>query len=133
MKNYKNYMGFRIPKVWQILKHFAGVFRWVQTSYFWRVTCYIILWQWYIPVVVKNYFNFFFYRFRTLRRNKAKIAQENQGQNFASEIQFFWNINRYVSFGGIFKKKTRQIIFLNLFWQTILNFGNFWVLIGSLP
>ena len=26
MKNEKNYMGFRIPKIWQILKHFARSF-----------------------------------------------------------------------------------------------------------
>ena len=26
MKNEKNYMGFRIPKIWQILKRFAGTF-----------------------------------------------------------------------------------------------------------
>ena len=26
MKNEKNYMGFCIPKVWQILKRFAGAF-----------------------------------------------------------------------------------------------------------
>ena len=25
-KQNKNYVGFRIPKVWQILKHFAGIF-----------------------------------------------------------------------------------------------------------
>ena len=31
MKNEKNYMGFRIPKVWQILKRFAGAFRWAHT------------------------------------------------------------------------------------------------------
>ena len=40
MKNEKNYMGFHIPKVWQILKRFAGVFRWAQTSYFWREVGY---------------------------------------------------------------------------------------------
>ena len=39
MKNEKNYMGFLISKVWQILKHFGGAFRWAQTSYFWRVWC----------------------------------------------------------------------------------------------
>ena len=27
MKNEKNYMVFRIPNVWQILKHFVGAFR----------------------------------------------------------------------------------------------------------
>ena len=37
MKNEKTYMGFCIPNVWQILKHFMGAFRWAQTSYFWRV------------------------------------------------------------------------------------------------
>ena len=37
MKNEKNYVGFRIPKVWQILKRFVGASRWAQTSYFWRV------------------------------------------------------------------------------------------------
>ena len=26
MKNEKNYVGFSIPKVWQILKHFSGTF-----------------------------------------------------------------------------------------------------------
>ena len=40
MKNEKNYMGFLIPKVWQILKPFAGAFHQAQTSYFWRVTCH---------------------------------------------------------------------------------------------
>ena len=40
MKKEKNYMGFHIPKVWQILKRFAGAFHWAQTSYFWSVrTC----------------------------------------------------------------------------------------------
>ena len=43
MKNEKNYRGFRIPKVWKILKRFAGAFRQAQTSYFWRVTYYIVL------------------------------------------------------------------------------------------
>ena len=38
MKNEKNYMGFRIPKVWQILKHFAGTFHWAQTLKLWGVT-----------------------------------------------------------------------------------------------
>ena len=37
MKNEKNYVGFLITKIWQILKRFAGTFHWVQTSYFWRV------------------------------------------------------------------------------------------------
>ena len=34
MKNEKNYMGFHIPKVWQILKRSAGAFHQAQTSYF---------------------------------------------------------------------------------------------------
>ena len=38
MKKEKNYMGFLIPKVWQILKCFAGAFHQAQTSYFWGVT-----------------------------------------------------------------------------------------------
>ena len=33
-QNEKNYMGFCIPKLWQILKHFARAFRQAQTSYF---------------------------------------------------------------------------------------------------
>ena len=37
MKNEKNYMGFRIPKVWQILKHFTGIFHWAQTLKLWGV------------------------------------------------------------------------------------------------
>ena len=36
MKNGKIYMGFRIPKVWQILKRLAGDFRQAKTSYFSR-------------------------------------------------------------------------------------------------
>ena len=31
MKNEKNYMCFHIPKLWQILKRFAGTFRRAQT------------------------------------------------------------------------------------------------------
>ena len=27
MENEKNYAGFRIPKIWQILKHFPGIYR----------------------------------------------------------------------------------------------------------
>ena len=34
MKNEKNYMGFHIPKIWQILKHFAMSFNQAKTSYF---------------------------------------------------------------------------------------------------
>ena len=30
-------MGFRIPKIWQIMKHFARSFHQAQTSYFWSV------------------------------------------------------------------------------------------------
>ena len=41
MKNEKNYVGFLIPKVWQILKHFVGAFHQAQTSYFWRVISYV--------------------------------------------------------------------------------------------
>ena len=37
MKNEKNYVGFCIPKIWQILKPFAGTFDQALTSYFWRV------------------------------------------------------------------------------------------------
>ena len=37
MKNEKNYMGFLILKIWQILKHFTRVLSWAQTCYFWRV------------------------------------------------------------------------------------------------
>ena len=37
MKNEKNYIGFRIPKVWQILKNFEAAFSGAQTSYFRRV------------------------------------------------------------------------------------------------
>ena len=44
MKNEKNYMGFHIPKVWQILKHFVGAFHWAQTSYFWRVCSVLPKW-----------------------------------------------------------------------------------------
>ena len=33
-KRKKNYLGFRIPKVWQILKSFVGAFHQAQTSYF---------------------------------------------------------------------------------------------------
>ena len=40
MKSEKNYLGFLIHKLYQILKSFAGTFWWAQTSYFWRVyTC----------------------------------------------------------------------------------------------
>ena len=39
MKNEKNYMGFLIPKEWQILKHFAGAFHQAQNSYFRWVMC----------------------------------------------------------------------------------------------
>ena len=41
-------MGFCIPKIWQILKHFAGPFHLAWTSYFWRVvscnTILFVLW-----------------------------------------------------------------------------------------
>ena len=37
MKNEKNYMGFVMIKIWQILKHFYRALSWAQTSYFWRV------------------------------------------------------------------------------------------------
>ena len=37
MKNEKNYMGFHIPKVWQILKRFAVHFHWAQTLKLWGV------------------------------------------------------------------------------------------------
>ena len=37
MKNEKNYMGFLITKIWQILKRSSRALSWAQTSYFWRV------------------------------------------------------------------------------------------------
>ena len=37
MKNEKNYVGFLISKVWQILKRFAGTFYQAQTLKFWGV------------------------------------------------------------------------------------------------
>ena len=40
MKNEKNYVGFLIHKIWQILKRFARALSWAQTSYFWRVSTY---------------------------------------------------------------------------------------------
>ena len=38
MKNEKNYVGFLIHKLWQILKYFSRALSWAQTSYFWRVS-----------------------------------------------------------------------------------------------
>ena len=37
----KNYMGFLIHKIWQILKHFSRQLSWAQTSFFWRVAWYV--------------------------------------------------------------------------------------------
>ena len=37
MKNEKNYVGFLMSKVWQILKHFDGTFHWAQTLKLWGV------------------------------------------------------------------------------------------------
>ena len=37
MKNKKKYLGFHIPKIWQILKRFPWQFHPAYTSYFWRV------------------------------------------------------------------------------------------------
>ena len=37
-KNEKNYMGFLMHKIWQILKHLSRVLIWAQTSYFWGVS-----------------------------------------------------------------------------------------------
>ena len=37
MKNEKNYMGFLIIKIWQILKRFGGTKTLAKTSYFWGV------------------------------------------------------------------------------------------------
>ena len=36
----KNYMGFLITKIWQILKRFYRALSWAQTTYFWRVYYY---------------------------------------------------------------------------------------------
>ena len=36
-KTEKNYMGFLVTKIWQILKRFSRALSWEQTSYFWRV------------------------------------------------------------------------------------------------
>ena len=44
MKNEKNYMGFHIPKIWQILKWFDIHFHWAQTLKLWGVTEYMIDW-----------------------------------------------------------------------------------------
>ena len=52
MKNEKNYMGFLIHKIYQILKRFAGTFRWAQTSYFWRVKYYFLIF--FIPKILDN-------------------------------------------------------------------------------
>ena len=41
MKNDKNYLGFRIPKIWQILKRFTGTFRRAQTLKLGGVTMYV--------------------------------------------------------------------------------------------
>ena len=35
-------LGFRIPKIWQILKHFSRSFHQAWISYFWRVYMYVI-------------------------------------------------------------------------------------------
>ena len=37
MKNEKNYVGFLIQEIWQILKRFSRPLSWAQTSSFWRV------------------------------------------------------------------------------------------------
>ena len=37
MKNEKNYIGFLMIKIWQILKRSSRALRWAQTTYFWRV------------------------------------------------------------------------------------------------
>ena len=37
MKNEKNYLGFLLHKIWQILKHFSRALSWAQTFYFWAV------------------------------------------------------------------------------------------------
>ena len=42
MKNEKNYAGFHIPKIWQILKRFSRALSWAQTSYFWRVIVLLV-------------------------------------------------------------------------------------------
>ena len=34
MKNEKNHVGFCIPKIWQILKRFAGIFHQAKISFF---------------------------------------------------------------------------------------------------
>ena len=39
MKNEKNYVGFRILKVWQILKHFTGIFHQAETLKLGGVYC----------------------------------------------------------------------------------------------
>ena len=36
-KTEKNYMGFLMHKIWQILKHFSRALSWEQTSYLWGV------------------------------------------------------------------------------------------------
>ena len=46
MKNEKNYMGFLIAKIWQILKRFSRALSWAQTSYFWKVHCNIFVQKW---------------------------------------------------------------------------------------
>ena len=48
MKNEKNYMGFLIHKVRQILKRFSRALGWAQTSYLWAVYSIILrsFWIW---------------------------------------------------------------------------------------
>ena len=46
MKNEKNYMGFLIHKLQQILKRFAGTFCWAQNSYLWRVSWNFVIKAW---------------------------------------------------------------------------------------
>ena len=55
MKNEKNYMGFLIHKIWQILKHFSRALSWAQPSNLWAVSCVMYISPvWKIQKMVKN-------------------------------------------------------------------------------
>ena len=105
MKYEKYYTGFHIPKIWKILKNYAGPFHQALTSFIWRVTrlCNLLersFWQHYPGFELKtrslitrnpHRFTVFF-----LKRHKSVILESatSDGFDLWNRVFLTWNQNR---------------------------------------
>ena len=105
MVGLSEYTGFHIPKIWKILKNYAGPFHQALTSFIWRVTrlCNLLersFWQHYPGFELKtrslitrnpHRFTVFF-----LKRHKSVILESatSDGFDLWNRVFLTWNQNR---------------------------------------